>query len=414
MSDQRSIVLITTGQPSTNPRLVKEAISLIENGYKVAVIYSFWVQWADKNDEIIKNENRQIQWYCVGGHPIHTPIYYWYTRLRYKVYKSMAAKCASAIYWQQRAAFRCFNEAKKMASSLKGDLFIAHNLGALPVAAIAAKKKNAQLGFDFEDYYVGQTIDDREYVAQVNLLEANYLEQTNYTTAASPLIAAIYKKQYPFLNTVTINNTFSVNYINKNPALYAKGATLKLFWFSQTVGKNRGLEELIEAIGLIKNLPVSLTILGSCSKEITNYFDDIAVTFYIEPETIKYIEPVGLQELFAIAGEHHIGMASEVEASLNRQICLTNKLFTYLLSGLALIVTQTKAQQFFLDENPLIGVSYEAGNIEKLASLIQAYFENPDLLNVHRAASWQLAHNKMNWEKEEKIFLNIINQTLDF
>ena len=49
----KQIVLITTGQPSSNPRIVKEAISLSEIGYEVTVIYNFWVSWALNYDKKI-------------------------------------------------------------------------------------------------------------------------------------------------------------------------------------------------------------------------------------------------------------------------------------------------------------------------------------------------------------------------
>ena len=44
------ICLITTGQPSTNPRLVKEADAFSEAGHEVNVVAAHWSEWASNLD----------------------------------------------------------------------------------------------------------------------------------------------------------------------------------------------------------------------------------------------------------------------------------------------------------------------------------------------------------------------------
>jgi len=48
----KKIVLITTGQPSCNPRVVKEADALSAAGHEVTVIYNYYIGWADENDQL--------------------------------------------------------------------------------------------------------------------------------------------------------------------------------------------------------------------------------------------------------------------------------------------------------------------------------------------------------------------------
>ena len=78
------IVLITSGQPALNPRLVKEADLLAEAGYEVIVIYQYWTDWAT---EVEKTLLPQKQWKAirVGGSPKSQIILYWYTRIKFKV-----------------------------------------------------------------------------------------------------------------------------------------------------------------------------------------------------------------------------------------------------------------------------------------------------------------------------------------
>ena len=267
-----SIVLISTGQPSTNPRLVKEAIALAASGYKVTVLYSFWVSWAVKIDKKIILENSLINWIEVGGNPFNKSWLYWTSRLVQKITFYLAPNFKKNKTLQVASIFRNYLFMLRKAKSVKADLYIAHNLGALPVAFKAAKHHKSKFAFDFEDYHLGQVNNDTLYAYQTNLIEDFYLKGIAYSTAASPLIAAAYQKRFPQIIPVVINNVFSKNGNNQHFKLYAAGDQLKLFWFSQTVGFNRGLEELIQAIGLIKSHNIQLGILGSCSIEVKKTF----------------------------------------------------------------------------------------------------------------------------------------------
>src|SRR5262249_20064192 len=151
--------------------------------------------------------------------------------------------------------------------------------------------------------------------------------------------------------------------------------------FSQTVGKNRGLEETIKAIGSLKNKLIHFTILGSCSGEMNDYLTTLAAREGLVADQLNFIDPVPLEEIFDIASKHHIGMAIETEATTNRQVCLTNKIFVYLLSGLAIAFTDTLAQKQFLQTNPGIGEVYPAGNYSLLATFIKKWFDLPVELN---------------------------------
>lgn len=47
----KKVCLVSTGQPSTNPRLLKEADTLSENGYEVTVVCLFWSDWVYEYDK---------------------------------------------------------------------------------------------------------------------------------------------------------------------------------------------------------------------------------------------------------------------------------------------------------------------------------------------------------------------------
>jgi glycosyltransferase involved in cell wall biosynthesis len=407
-----SILLLTPGQPSSNPRLVKEAIALASKGYSVTVLYCHWVNWADKGDEELQKQYPHIRWIRVGGHPVSQKGLYWFTRIRHKVYRLCAGIFPDNLYFVQRAYIRCYNELKRTSTAHPAQLYIAHNLGALAPAALAAKRNHSLYAFDAEDYHRGQSAADDAESKSTKIIEDHYLPGAAYLTAASPLIAATYKQHYPQVNPIVLNNVFSLEYLQPQPIPYHSGDRLKLFWFSQSAGSGRGLENVIEAMGKMRSRNVSLTILANCSADIKNYFTSLAQAHHLQEEQLQFMEPVLLKDIFVIAGQHHVGLATEMGLNTNYNIALTNKIFSYPLSGLAILATDTPAQELFLKENPGIGRIYKRGDITELVESIEWWLNNPAELNQCRESAHRLARESLNWEKEQEIFLQTINAVL--
>ncbi|MFN0050336.1 MAG: glycosyltransferase, partial [Cytophagales bacterium] len=113
-----------------------------------------------------------------------------------------------------------------------------------------------------------------------------------------------------------------------------------------------------------------------------------------------------------IASQFDIGMALEQNIPYNRDICLTNKIFTYLASGIAVIASETEAQKQFMQSYPAIGKSYPIDDVEKLAEIMQYYFENRADLQKAKEASFALGKDELNWEKESEKFIRIIAKVL--
>ena len=402
---RKKVSIVITGQPSSNPRTVKEAILLYESGYDVTVVYNYWIDWAEKEDRLLVEQYPKINWILVGGHPINNKNYYHYTRIRHKIFKSLSVYFTKSVFVQERAVTRCYPELRKQAIKSNASLYIAHNLGALPVVAAAARLNQVTYSFDAEDYHRGQFDSKDPAYCQAVLLENQYLPGAVYVSAASPLIASAYHRHYATISPVVINNVFSLKFLHSALSEYKKGDVLRVFWFSQTVGKYRGLEEMIAAMGLLKDKRIECTVLGYCSPAMKSFIFSLAEKAGVTQDQLLFKDPVTLKGIFELASQQHIGLATETESTENRQYCLTNKLFVYLMSGLATVFTTTLAQDNFLAENPGIGASFRADDINKLSGLLENWINHPEELNELRRNAIRLATQRFNWEKESILLL---------
>ncbi|WP_199141651.1 hypothetical protein [Pedobacter sp. ASV12] len=400
----KSIVIITSGQPATNPRLVKEADTLVEAGYEVKVIYQYRDEWAAHLDKQLLVQ-KKWEAICVGGTPVSDKWLYLLTRLHHKI----AQLFLKRLGFKSLAALgRCTPLLIKKAKKTKANLYIAHNLAALPVAVKAAKTNQAMAGFDAEDFHrYEETDNDSDPLVKLKIaVEDQYIPQLDYLTVASPLIGEAYTKLYPQVKNTTILNTFGIQQLAAKKTKSEQ--VLKLFWFSQTIGANRGLESVIEAMGLAKPCRLQLHLLGAYQEATQAYFDQIAVQHSLTEGAIVYHHPIPEQELFSFAQQFDIGLATEIGYPKNRDICLTNKIFTYVQAGLCIVASNTTAQQQLMSAYPGMGLTF--GSAKELAAMFATYANNPVLLRTHQQQALKYAHETLNWEEEQKKFLFIIKQ----
>ncbi|MFD0941974.1 glycosyltransferase family protein [Pedobacter boryungensis] len=410
----RNIVLITSGQPSLNPRLVKEADALIEAGYNVTVIYQYWNNWATNLDEKLLPQKK---WKAIriGGDPLKEKVTYWRTRVILKIAQKLIKSLGFNNNLAELAIGRCTFQLVKKAKHTPGDLYIAHNLAALPAAVLAAKHNNAKCGFDAEDLHRYEMSDDNlnDDVRLKKYLEEKYFPQVNYLTTSSPEIAKKYESFFPSLTFNTVLNVFPKNdteLITRNN----NNEPLKLFWFSQNVGLSRGLQDVFGALKIIENEKIEFHILGYLSKQVKTELDQIIqhLNFNQLPKIIFH-PPIESTELTRFASKFDIGLATEPGFSINNDIALSNKIFTYTQAGLAIVASDTTAQKQFMEAFPNMGAIYEKKNSASLASILKNYIEHIDLLVQHQAQSELYAKEKLNWETEKEKFLSIIQQIIN-
>ncbi len=403
----KRIVIVSSGQPSANPRAVKEAVLLSQNNFIVTFIYCPLSPWADAYDDKLFSQNPTIKWICVGSHPNNNSTCYKIARIRRRYWQIIHSYFANKFNSDIKSSVLFSQELLKETLKHKADLFIGHNLGAIQAVIKASVKFNAKVGFDAEDFHRGEFEHHTKARSLIESIEEKYFPQLDYCTAASPLIAQAYKFIFQSKNFTTINNVFSKKYLN-NTSDVLNTSSLNLFWFSQFIGPKRGLEVVVEALNECKGLDINLHLLGNIN---TSYKQFILETL-VNNNQVTFLSPVAPEEIFEIASKFDIGLATEVPNTQNRDYCLTNKIFTYLLAGNVMVLSDTKAQHKFLKDYPSIGILFESENKSNLAKVFKELYEDRDMLQRMKSNALRLASDKMNWEEEGVFFIDLINETL--
>jgi hypothetical protein len=402
------VVIITHGQICAQPRTVKQAISLSRE-YEVTVIYCPMSPWGDEFDNIIISENPQIRWVRVGAHPTENPLKFNLVRLRRKLWEIFYLLFGNKFHAALKSNVNYSQDLNIEAQKYKADLFIGHNLGSISAITNAAKNYNSKAYFDFEDFHRGEDLENSLHWKRTTEIENEFAIQLNGATAASELITEYYKNEFPSLQIETILNVFPKN--NQIKFVDSEIDELKLFWFSQTIGLGRGLEFILQACAKVLPQP-KITLLGNCSDEVKEKIIKLIEEVGLDKMNITFKVVVPESEIPIIASQHHIGLCTEDTMTLNRRICLTNKIFTYMLGKNALLMSNTPAQSIFFAKQLGVGQLVNLYNISEITECIQNYQDDRLLLENHRNESLRLAKETYNWEMESEKLLKFYKDSI--
>jgi hypothetical protein len=115
-------------------------------------------------------------------------------------------------------------------------------------------------------------------------------------------------------------------------------------------------------------------------------------------------------QLIVSMGDYDVGLALERPDHRNYSRTVTNKLFSYLLAGLAIAATDTPGQREIISQIPATGALYPAGDSRALRTILQHWISHPEHLRRAQQAAWDVARLKFCWDVECAKFLGLFGR----
>jgi glycosyltransferase involved in cell wall biosynthesis len=159
----------------------------------------------------------------------------------------------------------------------------------------------------------------------------------------------------------------------------------------------------------LKHEAIELHLLGRWQPGFESSFLADARSRGLDVERqIHSYAPMFPEEIVRFAASFDVGLALEVPSSRNRQVCLTNKIFTYLLAGKAIIATETDGQRTFFEELPEVGYCYPSGDVDALVEKLETLASDRELLAYMSEHAIAAARARYNWNVESCKLLDLI------
>ncbi len=403
------ICLIGATHVSQNPRLIREADSLCEEGHDVRVVAPAFIEDFSERD---KRHLDRRRWR-------YTPVDYEALGFRgtlKSIWVRGGRRLARELYYRtQLSRFAepgftpALNSLIKAACLEPADWYIAHAHPALPVAAAAAARWGAKLGFDCEDLLAEN---DPETRREVLWIENRYLERCDYISVPSESLGKELSRNYRIKNLVLLKNVFPLMLAQGliPPSLRQGTSRLRLHWFGKTIGIGRGLEEAVEACGLLKS-HVELHLRGRWANGYEPVLQDLANRF----EVPLFVHPlIDHDDLIKSLDQFDVGLALERPEHGNYSVALTNKVGSYALGGLAIAATDTRGHREFFSRWPAAGFLYQSGKPLDLAKGLERWFKQRETLKSSQQSSWNAARTGFSWDAEKATLLEVLTNSHHF
>lgn len=406
------ICLVTPSHPTSNPRLLKEADALETAGHVVHVVAGRYFPPLDAFDAHLYAQarwGRTIVDYRSGPRVV-------LAKVRRRLARWWLERGASPLLPlaldAHHVAIRALASA---AARVPTDLYIGHCLAGLAAAGLAAGRTGARLGFDAEDFHPAETTaaeSDPVEIASIRRIESEFLPRCRHLTAASPLIGQAYADAYGLHTPLTVLNVFPRTAAPSAPVPAERpcGRPL-LYWFSQTVGPGRGLEAFVELLGR-GNVACTLRLRGLPADGFPEHLRTLARASGFRGSLD--FAPIGPpDEMVRLAASADLGLSLEQTRPRNRDLCLTNKIFTYLLAGVPVALTSTSAQRALAADLGAAAVSLDLSSPDqRAAAQFREFLHDPARLAAARTAAWQLGATRYHWESEQAALLASVSDSL--
>ncbi|QEM11426.1 glycosyltransferase family 4 protein [Mucilaginibacter rubeus] len=399
----RKICIITQSHLCRNPRVLKEATALAAAGYNVQILTGSVSAdlYAQDLSAIANFPNIRLQLVSdlskTNSRSIAdrflNKLGRWVIR-RFKIENGLALGYGALRYYDAACA-------------IKADLYICHQ--ELPTCIGGRLLKGGfKVAFDLEDWYSEDLLPEARAERPIGLLrraESEALNKGTFCITTSNILAEKLAQQYSSPKPRVIYNVFPVPEISfQKTKLFSK--PLKLFWFSQTIGPGRGLEQFIKVLYLLKT-PVELQLLGN----VTEAYRQSLIALLPSQHHLFFHDLVPENQLATKIAEFDIGLALELKTPASRNYTITNKFFQYIQSGLPVITSETEGQKEGYDLfKPGFKLSQQPNNTELEA--LEKWLNSPEKLQLARNRAIE-AGTFYNWENESKKLISLVATALE-
>lgn len=401
---RRNILIVSGAALSRNPRVLKEATTLADAGHDVTVLTLRNHAAAEDFDRAIMATARFKRIVVdVAPAPGASPTGVFMRRLR----AAVARRVAGVFKRESIETIGPGGELLAIARKQPADLVIGHTEVGLWVAAqlLAEGRKVAA---DIEDWHSEDLPPEDRVGRPVRLLretERRLLKNGAYATTTSAALAQALQEDAGSPRPAVVGNTFP---LQTDPRQPPPNDPAVFFWFSQTLGPGRGLEDFLAAWSRTSQ-PSRVVLLG---EDRHGYRETLRASVPHSHQTrLTFHDLVPPDLLPGLIARHDIGLALETPLSRNRDLTITNKILQYLNAGLAVVATPTAGQREVLAHGPEAGVflgSDPAAN----ARLLDELLSDRARLQARQQAARRLAETRYCWELDRQVLLALVNKAL--
>lgn len=283
---------------------------------------------------------------------------------------------------------------------LKAKVYHSHDLNTLLAGYICSKINRARLVYDFHEAFTEQYAPgtySKIWQWFYSFLEQMLIRRADGLITVCDSLKKWAGERYAVSGIEVIMNTSK--YIE--PILYAREGQKKIVLYHGVFLKDRGIEQLIESFGYINNAKLVIRGLGPTETILRNMVKNMKFE-----DRIEFAPAVEMEKLVKYASEADIGVIPYIATNLNNKFTTPNKLFEYMMAGLAIGGSDLPELRNIIMGNNL-GKVFDPTDPKDIARAINEMVSDEALLSEMKNNSLTAARDKYNWEKESQKLITL-------
>lgn len=393
MTRSARILIVSNGPLYRNPRVVKEATTLGAAGHHVTVL-TLRNHAPSEPEDVALLRTAPFQRVTVDMLPGYDT-----GDLRILARRARLWLARKAARFPMLESMQSLGPASALLAAARrqpADLTIVHN--EIPHwVGCHLLRDGRRVAADIEDWHSEDLLPTERAGRPLNLIrrvERQLLHEATYVTTTSAALSAALAERYASPAPAVVTNSFP---LQPDPHRGAPGEPPAFFWFSQTTGPGRGLEQFCAAWARTTRAS-RLVLLGELRPGYDR--DLLALLPADHRPRVTFLPLVPSRELPGIIARHDLGLALEQPFIRNRDLTITNKILQYFNAGLGVIASPTAGQREALARAPGAGIVASLDAPADLAAQLDALLADPARIAAMGAAARRAAEATYCWEKE--------------
>lgn len=374
----------------TDPRVMRDAIALVEAGYEVTIV------------DFEKDRTKPAEEDIHGVHFKHIFMPSYFTPAHFKPWFLVKLVIVTI-----RGIIQLLK--------VQTDIYHAHVERAIPACYVAARLRHKPFIVDTPEL----TLTDPTYArwSRLNALARRVIRHmvsysAGYITA-SPLYLQELSKLFGTKEMTLILNVPPYQLAAKSDRLrqhLGLGPEVRIAIYQGYLQPDRQLERLIRAAAFLER-DVIIALLGSGPEKTVSELKSLIVSEGVT-NRVKIIPAVPYEELLEWTASADIGLTAVApDQSLNNRLCLPNKFFEYLMAGLPVLSLQYDAIAEMIKK-------YEIGRVlssvapEGIGTAINEMLADRKGLARMSSNALATARQEFYWEKESQKLIHLYEEIL--
>jgi glycosyltransferase involved in cell wall biosynthesis len=386
----RRLLMLTPGELTRDPRARRAAVAATAAGYEVVGL-------------------------C-GLHPGDQPVALQVTQIVRVGARRSTGRRSSAGLLRRRRSSPLMREARGLAriarlaalnvrllvasEGLKPlDIVHAHDVDTLPAAWLIGRRAHARVVYDAHEVYADQEPNPpRLQRAVVRRLERSLARSADAVVTVSEPIADELRRTLQLRAKPTVVLSCPAR-VEIEPAARGPGRLLAVY--QGAPGPGRQLADLLEAAAGADETHLTIRLANAELAELRR-----AVAMRGLDGSVEIADPVPPDELVAALTGFHVGLVINRPLTRNDELVLPNKLFEYLMAGLAVVVPRLPGLADLVEREG-VGLTYEPGRPDALAAALSRLARDAALLEELRRRARRLALERYNAELEAEALVRV-------